>query len=167
MTTTAPFARNVKRAAALASAGLLTALGLAFAVPSSASAADVPTCNGLVATIVGTDRADDIEGTRGDDVIVGLAGNDELDGNGGNDTICGTPATTRSTAAPATTGLRLLRRRRPRGWQRQGHRRRLHRQRPTRGQLQPGPPLRQGRRRLPRGQREPRHARLRGGPGAL
>jgi RTX calcium-binding nonapeptide repeat (4 copies) len=48
-------------------------------------------CNGLVATITGTNEDDSLTGTPGDDVIVGLAGNDVIDGRGGNDTICGGP----------------------------------------------------------------------------
>ena len=48
-----------------------------------------PTCDGLLATIIGTPGDDDIYGTPGDDVIVGLAGADNIHGLGGNDTICG------------------------------------------------------------------------------
>ncbi len=48
-----------------------------------------PTCNGLAATIVGTEGDDVLLGTNGDDVIVGLGGNDTIRGRGGNDTICG------------------------------------------------------------------------------
>ena len=46
-------------------------------------------CNGLVASIVGTDGDDVIEGTWQDDVIVGLGGNDTINGASGADTICG------------------------------------------------------------------------------
>lgn len=46
-------------------------------------------CDGIVATIVGTETADNIVGTEGDDVIVGLGGNDRISGLGGNDLICG------------------------------------------------------------------------------
>lgn len=46
-------------------------------------------CNGLDATIVGTEDNDKIRGTPDDDVIVGLGGNDDIKGKGGNDTICG------------------------------------------------------------------------------
>ncbi len=46
-------------------------------------------CNGLKATIVGTNRDDGIVGTSGADVIVGLGGNDIIYGLGGNDVICG------------------------------------------------------------------------------
>lgn len=46
-------------------------------------------CNGLVATIVGTDGDDVIVyGTEGDDVIATLDGNDHVIARGGNDVIC-------------------------------------------------------------------------------
>jgi Ca2+-binding RTX toxin-like protein len=48
----------------------------------------VDTCNGLTATIVGTDAADVLTGTPGNDVVVAKDGNDTINGNGGNDTIC-------------------------------------------------------------------------------
>ena len=47
------------------------------------------TCNGLRATIVGTEGADNIVGTNGRDVIHGLGGSDRIDGLGGDDLICG------------------------------------------------------------------------------
>ena len=56
---------------------------------SSESFAQVPQCNGLYATIVGTEDRDKIQGTSGDDVIVGLGGSDIIYGKGGNDVICG------------------------------------------------------------------------------
>ncbi|MGB5755321.1 MAG: ExeM/NucH family extracellular endonuclease, partial [Acidimicrobiales bacterium] len=46
-------------------------------------------CNGLPATILGTDGRDRLTGTSGDDVIVALGGNDFVNGRGGNDVICG------------------------------------------------------------------------------
>ncbi len=46
-------------------------------------------CNGLPATIVGTDRSETINGTSENDVIHGLGGNDLIRGGGGNDVICG------------------------------------------------------------------------------
>ncbi len=49
----------------------------------------IPHCNGLPATIVGTQGDDVIYGTNGDDVIVGLGGNDIIHGGNGNDVICG------------------------------------------------------------------------------
>ncbi len=48
-----------------------------------------PSCNGLVASIVGTQADDEIVGTENDDVIVGLGGSDRVQGSGGNDTLCG------------------------------------------------------------------------------
>ena len=48
-------------------------------------------CEGVPATIFGTDGDDEISGTPGNDVIVGLDGNDEIRGLGGNDVICGGP----------------------------------------------------------------------------
>ena len=48
-------------------------------------------CNGLPATIVGTDGNDYLVGTPGNDVIHGLAGNDTIFGLGGDDIICGGP----------------------------------------------------------------------------
>ena len=50
-----------------------------------------PQCNGLTATIVGTDAGDMLVGTAGDDVIAGLGGSDVILGRGGNDTICAGP----------------------------------------------------------------------------
>jgi Ca2+-binding RTX toxin-like protein len=49
----------------------------------------VPTCHGLMPTIVGTGANNTINGTNGPDVIVGLAGADTIKGNGGDDTLCG------------------------------------------------------------------------------
>lgn len=54
-----------------------------------ATSAGVPTCQGLPATIVGTDGDDVIQGTNGNDVIVGLAGDDHIVGLDGGDVICG------------------------------------------------------------------------------
>jgi Ca2+-binding RTX toxin-like protein len=50
--------------------------------------ATTPTCDGLVATIVGDGRAT-LRGTAGDDVIVGTAADERIDGGQGNDVICG------------------------------------------------------------------------------
>lgn len=57
------------------------------ALPAPAGA-DVPTCLGLPATIVGTAGPDTVHGTEGDDVIWTGAGFDYVWGNGGNDVIC-------------------------------------------------------------------------------
>lgn len=48
-------------------------------------------CHGLVPTILGTDKDDNLVGTEGKDVIVGLRGNDVIKGLGGDDVICGGP----------------------------------------------------------------------------
>jgi Ca2+-binding RTX toxin-like protein len=47
------------------------------------------TCNGVVATRVGTAGNDTLMGTAGNDVIVGFGGDDTLYGLGGNDLLCG------------------------------------------------------------------------------
>jgi hypothetical protein len=46
-------------------------------------------CDGVAATIVGTEGNDILRGTDGDDVIKGLGGSDAIFGGGGNDIICG------------------------------------------------------------------------------
>jgi Ca2+-binding RTX toxin-like protein len=46
-------------------------------------------CNGLEATIIGTEGHDLIRGTSGSDVIHGLGGHDVILGLAGNDVICG------------------------------------------------------------------------------
>lgn len=73
--------RTVGLAAVLAS--------LIWLLPTAASGQTVQRCDGLVATIVGTNGPDIIRGTPGRDVIVGLAGNDKILGLGNHDTICG------------------------------------------------------------------------------
>ena len=65
---------------------LLASCLLALLLPMSLAA---QTCEGLPATLTGTDGDDNLLGTAGDDVIVALGGNDLVDGAGGNDTICG------------------------------------------------------------------------------
>ena len=47
------------------------------------------TCNGVVATRVGTAGNDTLMGTAGPDVIVGFDGDDTIYGLGGNDLLCG------------------------------------------------------------------------------
>jgi uncharacterized delta-60 repeat protein len=47
------------------------------------------TCNGVVATRVGTAGHDTLIGTAGRDVIVGFDGDDTIHGLGGNDLLCG------------------------------------------------------------------------------
>ena len=46
-------------------------------------------CDGLVATIVGTEGADELTGTDEADVIVGLGGNDVIVAGAGHDVVCG------------------------------------------------------------------------------
>lgn len=67
-----------------------TPTATATAIPT-ATATPTPTeaCNGVTATMVGTEDDDIIMGTSGNDVIVGLGGNDEIHGLGGQDIICG------------------------------------------------------------------------------
>src|SRR5258706_6956755 len=60
-----------------------------IAILSSPAGAQIPTCLGLPATIVGTVGNDVLNGTPGDDVIIALGGDDTINGMGGNDTICG------------------------------------------------------------------------------
>ena len=67
-------------------ASVAVAILAAAVLPEAALAA---TCNGLTATIVGTDAAQTINGTAGNDVIAALGGNDTVNGLGGSDTICG------------------------------------------------------------------------------
>jgi len=50
-----------------------------------------PTCEGQVATIVGTDAMDVIVGTQDRDVIVALGGDDIITGGKGDDLVCGGP----------------------------------------------------------------------------
>lgn len=57
--------------------------------PGAELAAAGPTCEGLAATIVGTDRNDDLEGTSGPDVIVAKGGNDVIRSYGDDDVVCG------------------------------------------------------------------------------
>lgn len=57
-------------------------------IPQTPPPAPAPTCNGLVATIVGRPGATTIRGTAGNDVIVDLDGGNRIDGRGGNDVIC-------------------------------------------------------------------------------
>ena len=61
----------------------------ALLVPVAVGAQAQQTCDGRVATIVGTPGDDVIVGTQGDDVIVGLGGDDQIRGRRGNDVICG------------------------------------------------------------------------------
>jgi len=76
-------ARNNRGVRLLASASLVAGF---LAAPTTAAAAI--TCDGEVATIVGTAGNDLINGTAGRDVIHARSGNDTINGKGGNDLIC-------------------------------------------------------------------------------
>ena len=67
-------------------AGLALVAPLLPALPASAVAG---TCEGRVATHLGTPGDDVLRGTDGDDVMVGLGGDDTISGLLGNDVICG------------------------------------------------------------------------------
>ena len=67
---------------------LAAVLALVMAGPASAQPAD-PMCDGMAATIVGTNGDDFLEGTEGADVIVARSGDDFVAGLGGDDVICG------------------------------------------------------------------------------
>jgi Ca2+-binding RTX toxin-like protein len=66
---------------------LTIVLFVAVGIPTAA--AQVPTCFGQAATIVGTGGHDRLIGTSGDDVIVGRGWGDSIQGLEGNDLICG------------------------------------------------------------------------------
>lgn len=75
--------RRVLTAAALA----MTCLTVA-GTTTPVAAADPPTCDGRIATIVVVTPLQTTAGTAGDDVIVGTDAADVIDGAGGNDVIC-------------------------------------------------------------------------------
>ena len=60
-------------------------------IGAASGADDVPRCHGRQARIVGTDRADVLQGTPGRDVIWGGLGDDTVLGSLGNDLLCGGP----------------------------------------------------------------------------
>jgi len=68
---------------------LLVAALVGGALFANAGIASAATCQGLPATIVGTNHNDHINGTSGRDVIVGLGGDDTIESFGGDDRICG------------------------------------------------------------------------------
>ncbi len=60
-----------------------------LATASVSTAHEVPNCDGLPATIVGTTGPDVIVGTPGPDVIHAMTGDDRVNGGAGDDVICG------------------------------------------------------------------------------
>jgi Ca2+-binding RTX toxin-like protein len=58
-------------------------------VSGTAMAGNGATCQGVRATILGTDGDDDLIGTSGDDVIVAGGGDDTADAGAGDDLVCG------------------------------------------------------------------------------
>jgi hypothetical protein len=79
-----------------ATVGILMSTGALAAAAASVTELAVPVqpsqthrCEGVVATIVGTNGPDkDLRGTNGRDVIVGLGGDDVIYGRGRGDLIC-------------------------------------------------------------------------------
>lgn len=69
----------------------LGALAAGVSGPVAGAAADVPTCFGMPATIIGTAGDDVLTGTPADDVIVGLEGTDVISTSGGTDRVCAGP----------------------------------------------------------------------------
>jgi Ca2+-binding RTX toxin-like protein len=81
-----PNRRNaVPLAAAVAALALTTAW---LSPPAVAAGGTARTCDGHVATIVGTPGPDKLVGTHGSDVIVGLGGDDVIHAHGGDDIVC-------------------------------------------------------------------------------
>lgn len=79
--------RSKLQSISVAVAAIATTL---IAVPASSSAQVAPTeCDGVSATIVGTEGDDVLVGTNQSDIIAGLGGNDQITGGNGNDIICG------------------------------------------------------------------------------
>ncbi len=74
------------------------------ALPVS-TAAGVPRCDGVAATIVGTSRGDRLTGTAKRDVVVGLGGDDVVEGLGGDDLLCGGPGADRLVGGPGDDRL--------------------------------------------------------------
>lgn len=70
---------------------ILTAAAAIYltAMEGQLGAQALPKCNGVTATIVGTEGPDRVSGTPGNDVIVTLGGDDIVRGGDGNDIICG------------------------------------------------------------------------------
>jgi Ca2+-binding RTX toxin-like protein len=69
--------------------GFMLAAGIALGGISPGAADTAPTCQGRVATIVGTPGSDRLNGTPGQDVILGLGGADVIHARKGIDIACG------------------------------------------------------------------------------
>jgi Ca2+-binding RTX toxin-like protein len=89
---------NIRRTvlpATIAAIAITAAIvGGSFAVgadrePPAAAARAPELCDGMVPTMRGTDRADDLQGTDRSDVILAGAGDDTVHGGDGSDVICG------------------------------------------------------------------------------
>ncbi|MGZ5214522.1 MAG: hypothetical protein ACXWEN_12345, partial [Actinomycetota bacterium] len=72
-----------RRTGLVLASGLLVSFIVHPLVAGASTRTPTPTCQGQVATIVGTPGDDVITGTPGNDVIVGLGGNDVINGMGG------------------------------------------------------------------------------------
>ncbi len=83
--------RSISQIMAVLAAATLTATlaGVVIGADVERAAKKKARCDGVVATKVGTAKADVIRGTAGRDIIAGLGGNDIIIGRGGNDIICG------------------------------------------------------------------------------
>ena len=82
--------RRPKLMSAMSVVALLTmGVPVVGIVTATATFAAVPMCKGKRATIIGTNRSEQIRGTSRSDVIVGLDGADKIFGNSGADVICG------------------------------------------------------------------------------
>jgi CSLREA domain-containing protein len=66
-----------------------TARPIGLSCDAGAYEAALPSCNGVTATLVGTEGADKLSGTPGADVIVALGGKDTVRGLAGKDRLCG------------------------------------------------------------------------------
>lgn len=66
------------------------------------------TCNGVVATRLGTAGDDTLMGTDNPDEIVGFDGNDTIDGLGGNDILCDNGAMTPCTVEAVMTSSMVV-----------------------------------------------------------
>lgn len=80
---------NLKKLHTTAAAAAAISLIALTASQAGAQQTDPVFCDGVEATIVGTESNDNIFGTDGDDVIVALGGHDKVFAGDGDDLICG------------------------------------------------------------------------------